>query len=267
MLSRAFLFMSKINFIQLNIYKGKYLDEAVDFLKNESPDVIALQEVTKGGSNFYKDKKADLFEILKSKLGMRGVYDCVLKFRQYPEACFGNAVLTRFPILSSKVVVLRDSGPVDYSGKEEGDLVKDRPFVSRHLIDVLVDIDGNKVHAISVHGAWTAPPVDTEETLRQAQIIVDHIKSLEEEPFIMGGDLNAITGSRVIDMISAVSNNLMVGSGIAQTTHPEVHKISPRGFLVDYVFASNHFKKISVSSPVVTISDHLPVVARLEFGK
>jgi endonuclease/exonuclease/phosphatase family metal-dependent hydrolase len=257
----------RIKAVQFNLYKGKYFDEAVDFLKREEADIIFLQEITKGQINYYKDKNADLFELLRKKLGINGVLDKVQIFVEFPQDYFGNAVFSKFPIISSKSVILRDQGLLHYSFEEKGDSLSDRPFVSRHMIDALLDIKGAKIHAICAHGAWTAPPQDTEETLRQAGVIADYLKSLGDEPFILGGDLNTVPGSKVVDMISAVANNLMKDSGISQTTHPKVHKIAPKGFLVDYIFASRHFSRLSISaSSDIIVSDHLPVVAELEFA-
>jgi len=76
--------------------------------------------------------------------------------------------------------------------------------------------------------------------------------------------LNNVIGTKTLGLISSAANNLMVGSNVPMTTHPKIHKIAPRGFLVDYIFASKHFKLQSLKVPQVLVSDHLPVVAELE---
>ena len=256
--------MKRIKVIQINIYKGKYLSKLIDFLKKEDADIITMQEVTAGGFNLAGDKSANLFEILQEKLNLNGVYHGDLKLTGSSDSSFGNAVLTKFEIKKSRFITLKKFRPVTLEELDGASAFEIRPKIPRHMLDVLVDLSIGKLHTISVHGAWTAPPSDTPQTLRQAKIIVKILKSLGKEPFIMGGDLNATPQSEVIKMIGGVANNLMDGISVKQTTHPKIHKIVPRGFLVDYIFTSKHFKVLSLNVPEVTVSDHLPVVAELE---
>src|SRR3989344_2903483 len=253
----------RIKFIQVNIYKGRYLNSLLDFLKSEKPDIVSCQEVTAGEVNLCQDKSANLFETIKNELGFDGVYHADLNFSDMPAARFGNAVFSRFPILDKKVVVLKDFRPITYD-ELEGDTAYDiRPKIPRHLLDAVLDLGKLKIHAMSWHGAWTAPPVDTEETLRQSKLVASYISSLEE-PFILGCDANNILGNETIGLINKAANNLMIGQNIAQTTHPKVHKIVPRGFLVDFIFCSKDFQLKSLSAAQILVSDHLPVVANLE---
>lgn len=258
--------MRLLKFIQVNIYKGKYLDELLEFLKREDADIIAMQEVTIGGFNFYyKDKNANLFEILKKEIGVHAIYHGDLKLKGHPGSFLGNAVFSKFKIVDHQVVVLKKFKPVtldELDGKGANII---RRQIDRHLLDATLDVDGRTIHAISVHGAWTAPPIDTEENLRQARLIVNHLNSLGNRPFIIGGDLNMPPNTHVIEMISKVARNLMLDSGVVGTLNPRVHEIAPRNFMVDYIFVSNHFKVKFLKVPEVDVSDHLPVVAQLKF--
>ena len=133
------------------------------------------------------------------------------------------------------------------------------------MVSAECDLNGQKIRAISWHGAWTAPPTDTEETLRQAKLVTDYLTFLKE-PFILGCDMNAVPQGKSAGLINQSANNLMMNSGVLQTNHPKVHKIAPRGFLIDYIFTSSHFKLKKLEVPQFTISDHLPVIAELEFN-
>jgi len=252
-----------LKFIQINVYKGQYLDALVDFLNKENPDFVSMQEVSSGVVNLYGDKTSSLFAILKQRLDMEGVYFADTVLSDSNEAGFGNAVFSRFPIRSKHVEVLKNFGPITRAELFDSKLW---PGFARHILDAIVDVVGFKIHVMSLHGAWTAPPTDTEETVRQAGVIADYLKSLGDEPFILGCDLNNVPDSRVTETISAVANNLMLGSGVRQTTHPKIHKIAPRGFMIDYIFCSRHFAKKSLVVPEIMVSDHLPVVAQLEFS-
>lgn len=245
------------------MYKGKYLDALIEFINKESPDFVSMQEVSSGILNYFEGKSANLFEIVKSRIEMDGVFHNDMEIAEQPMATLGNAIFSKWPILSSTQVFLK---------KSEGALTLDEfndiqnfPEMPRSLIDATIDFNGKNIHILSAHGAWTAPPTDTEETARQATIIVDHIKTIQA-PFIFGADLNMPPDSQVVKSVSQVAKNLMTGSAISQTTHPTMHKIAPKGYLIDYVFVSKEFKKNKIEAPEILVSDHLPVVAQLEFN-
>ena len=256
--------MEKIKFIQINIFKGKYLDSLIAYLTQEDPDFIAMQEVTSRGFNLTDDKGANLFEELRKRLGMDGVYNGDLKLRDDPQSTFGNAVFSKHKILSSNVVILKTSEPVTLEELDGESAAEIRPLISRHLLAARIELFGKEIEIMSWHGAWTAPPVDTAETLRQSRLVANYLNSLRV-PFILGGDLNNTPDSKTVSLINKVANNLMLGSSVVQTTHPKIHKIAPRGYLIDYIFTSKDIKMIKIGVPQITVSDHLPVVAYVDF--
>ena len=250
-------------FIQVNIYKGKYLDALVEFLKSENPDFISMQEVTTGAANFYEDKGANLFDLLAKKLNYRGVFHFDTKFSDAANSFFGNAVFSKWPIVKSQVVELKTFGPITLF-EFNNNVNKIWENIARHMLDATVALGDLKIHAISIHGRRTAPPVDDAENIRQAKLVATYLRSLKDKPFVVGGDFNMPQGSQVIKIVSEVSNNLMADVKITQTLNPKVHELGEKGYLVDFIFTSRHFKKISIEVPQVTVSDHLPVVAQLE---
>lgn len=251
-----------LKIVQVNIYAGKYLEDLVDFLKGENPDFVTTQEVTTNGFNLSGNLKSDLFEVFQANLNMHGVFNGDLKLKGDESSVFGNAVFSKYKIVSKNVVTLKEYRPVSLE-ELEGIKGNVRELISRHLLDATVVINESRFHIMSIHGAWTAPPQDTVETLRQAKVVADYLKTIKG-PFILGGDFNNIPESRTIGIINEVAVNLMINSGVGQTTHPKIHKIVPRGYSVDYIFVSEHFKLKKIEVPDVTVSDHLPVVAELE---
>jgi len=252
--------VAKIKVIQVNIFKGKYLDSLVDFLKKEDADFVTMQEVSTNVANYYDDKTLDLFEFIKEKLHMNGTFFKMVEFFDAPDAGVGNAVLSKFPIVNSKKIVLHKYKPISLATYDEP---KYFPYFARIMVDATADIGSTKIHVLSTHGAWTAPPTDTPETLRQAELIASYLKTLDA-PFIIGGDMNTTSDKLVIKIIEKAAVNLLDDSGIEYTTHPTMHKIAPRKLAVDYIFTSKEFKRISIEAPVVVVSDHLPVIAELE---
>ncbi len=255
--------MRRLKIIQVNIYKGKYLGDLVKFLKKEDADVVTMQEVTKGDLGL-DGAGADSFNVIKSALGLNGFFNNDFVIFDMPGSMHGNAVLSKFPIISTGVIRLNKFDAMNL--KDFNDQAK-FPYFPRSIAQANLDVNGVEVAAMSVHGAWTAPPTDTPEVLRQAEMIANHLRSFGNEPFLLGGDFNMPPQMKVIEKINSVAQNFMRGSGIIQTTNPKVHKIAPRGYLIDYIFASKHFKLGSIKAPEVLVSDHLPVVAEVEFSK
>lgn len=256
--------MTKIKLIQINIYKGQYFDNLADFLKEEKPHIVFAQEVTSYDANLYKDKKVDLFRLLKETLNFDGIFSPIIEFKNI-NGVLGNAIFTIFPIVKSKIITLKTFRPVTEDEVDGPSAENIRPLLARNLIDVSLNLNNRNIHALCWHGAWTAPPVDTGETLRQAEIVADYLKELKE-PFVLGGDLNNLISSKTVRLINKVANNLMFKANVKMTTHPKIHKIAPRGFLIDYVFVSKHFKLRSIRVPEALVSDHLPVVAEVELA-
>jgi len=252
----------RVKFLQINIFKGKYLDKLVEFIKRENPDFISMQEVTTRGFNLYNDRDVSVFELLCSYLRMHGEFNGDLQLSSDHKSVFGNAVFSKYSIVQKHVLSLKKFRPVTIS-ELDGDNGRIREQINRHLLDVIVKIKNRFVHIFSWHGAWTAPPHDTDETLRQGRLVRDYLNNVDGT-FILGGDLNAVMASETVKLISSVANNLMLNAQAKMTTNPAVHRISPRGYLVDYIFASRDVDLISLKVPQVTVSDHLPIVAEVE---
>src|SRR3989344_6893268 len=98
--------VSVLKFIQINIYKGKYLDDLTRFLKDQNPDFISMQEVTAGELNLC-DENLDLFEYFKKELCLNGVLDKVMKPVDSPNSFLGNAVFSKYQIIDSETLVLK----------------------------------------------------------------------------------------------------------------------------------------------------------------
>lgn len=250
----------RIKIIQINIWKGNFLDALVAFLREEHPDVITMQEVTSGRENLHADKTLDLFLYLKHALGMQGTL--APKFFSDPQSYLGNAVLTTYPIISQNVFWLKQ-----YQGflpSEEG---FQKRVESCNVLDVIVKADSSMpFHILSTHGAWTREPVDTPEKVRQARALADYLKGLGGAPFLLGGDFNMPPGTKVISLLDEVAQNTLYDSKITRTTHPGIHKTAafkPEGLLIDFIFTSPHFRVARIDAPAVTVSDHLPVRAEL----
>lgn len=242
---------------------GKYLEDLVNFLNHEKPDIITMEEVSTNKFNLCEDQTISLFDTICKETGLRGVYEPAAVLMNNSSSTLGNAVISRFDTVEKKIIVLKKFRPITKEEYENPKFAHLFPKEEKHLLDLCLSIEGKNVHIISWHGAWVMNATDSFESIRQAKIVASHLKIIKE-PFILGGDLNVGPGTNTVEIINKVANNLMTDSGIIQTTHPTVHKISPKGFLIDYIFTSGHFRVKSLKVQEVVVSDHLPVICELE---
>lgn len=247
--------------IQVNIWMGTLFPALVDFLRREQPDIITMQEVSGGEQNRCADKTFDTFVRLRDALGMNGVVVSDYRSPKDPSSYFGNAVLTRGTVMDERIVWLKEYREIPNIGDANV-----WPTIPRCALDVTTEIAGQRIHAIAVHGAWESTPRDTPEKIRQANVLATHLRSLGNEPFILGGDFNMETGSQVMATIDAVAQNAIAASTITNTLNLRIHYAKdklPHGRRVDFIHHSPHFTVQSISAPEVDVSDHLPICATL----
>lgn len=249
--------------IQINIWKGKFLDRLVEFLRNEQPDIVTMQEVTGGRENHWLDKGLDMFAYCKEALSMDGIVTPTYCITGDPNSYLGNAVFVRGKMLTHAVVWLRPYR--DYARTDDAD---EWPLFPGNVLDITAEIGGKTIHALSTHGAWGKEPADTDEKIQQAKILAAHLRSLSDTPFVLGGDFNMEPGSKTVATIDAVARNIVHGSGITNTLNLRTHyaaNVLPRGRLVDFIYVSPHFSVQSIDASEIDISDHLPIRAILTF--
>lgn len=258
---------ANLKIIQINIWKGKMLPALVDFLQPEAPDLITMQEVSGGAENLHPDKTIDLFAHLKKQLAYDGAYALEYHVAGYPKAYAGKAILTNGTIIAKNIVWIRPMHEIPRKKNQ-----RDYPNLPRNLLDCTIRLKRKTLHVICAHGAWTHNPTDTPEKIRQAKLMVDYLKTLHEQPYILAGDLNVAPNTEVIRLLETVAHNAVTAppSNITRTTHPRIHKTAgfkPQGVLCDYLFTSSHFTVVSIDAPEVAVSDHLPVRATLRFSQ
>lgn len=249
--------------IQVNIWHGRLLGALLDFLREEEPDVVTMQEVTGGTENEGPDPSVDTFAYLRDELGYQGALGIAHESNDRGVRTYcGNAVLVKGDVRSHRTIWLRASP----SGAQ-WQPPHAEPNFPRFAIEADVVVGGRPLWVLSVHGAWTREPVDTPEKLRQARRLAEHLRSLDA-PFILGIDANMPPQSEVVRTLDAAAHNAVHGSGITRTTHPTIHAIAktkPAGLLVDFIYTSPHFRVIEIGTPEVAVTDHLPVRAILEW--
>jgi len=160
---------------------------------------------------------------------------------------YGNAIVSRYPILSCTSVPLI----VPAEERIEGEKYEDRVVLS-----AVLSVDGRELSVLVTHfGLY-----DVEQAL--AADTVCRLAEQATTPLVLMGDFNVTPDSPYIARISRVLTDtavLLDGDG---RTFPSNE---PKG-KIDYIFANRGLRVLSARVPSVLCSDHRPFVCTLAFA-
>jgi endonuclease/exonuclease/phosphatase family metal-dependent hydrolase len=198
-------------------------------IEGENPDIVLLQEVTRSA---LVNGGIDSIEWLSRRLGMP--YHFFAADRQ-----FGNATLTRLPIVSANA----------------GLLPRNDEALNRNYVRVVVQVDGETITVINTH----LDHMQRDNRMPQVERVIEIWGG--EARTVMGGDLNAQPHSDEINALLAagmVSGQDVTGNGALDTF------IAFDPFLrLDWLFGSPDIRFIQSRVPESIASDHLPVVVEI----
>lgn len=220
---------------------GKYdLERLAEVIKASQPDLVGLQEVDVGVERSGRVHQA---RRLGELTGMQVRYGPT---QHYQGGLYGNAVLTKLPILDVHIQ------PLPYT-----EATPELLTYPRGAIAVTVrDPSGNPLRFISTHFQHNLP----EDRLAQAKAI-NRLFAGDDTPTILAGDMNALPDAPPIaELLSQWSN------ATDEPPAPTAPSKDPRS-RIDYIFyrPAHAFRLVEASvvdEPMA--SDHRPVLAVLE---
>jgi endonuclease/exonuclease/phosphatase family metal-dependent hydrolase len=221
-----------------NIHRGigldrkRDLDRIAQVIAEMNPDVVGLQEVVREDGVAHADQATYLGETL----GMRVVMG---ETRSYGSGTYGNAVLTRLPVLSSVRCDL------SCHGREP-----------RGCLRVDLDLDHTAVHLFNCHFGLAF-----HERRAQLDLLAGFLQAADcEGPRLLVGDFNEWHRGPVTRRLRRVFSSPMRRM---RRTHPAVFPI----FRLDRIYWDVELQgeafHVHRSRLARVASDHLPVVARL----
>ena len=241
------------------MFKGFRLNELIEYIKKHKFDIITLQEVSKG---LVSHGGVDCYKSLVETLDMQS--ELVTDFRPQndPEGFMGNATFynKNLKLVNTNKIHLRPFAEVDLSNP-------DYTMVPRSALAVKFSYEGKEFEVINTHGAWSLKAVDTPEKIRQATILYNYLKTVNL-PFILAGDFNMTSGTKVIQMYLTLARDLSEEYDVKNTINLDVHYAKEQlkdGITVDHVFVTSDIKVHNfevVATP--TLSDHYGLRAELE---
>lgn len=237
-----------LKILTFNIGSGRDIDghielgDTIELLKNGEADVICLQEVDRFFSA--RSRFQDQTALLAEGLGMSVVFgpgiDEPAEQRGRPNRQFGNAVLTRLPILSSVNHRLPSSGP----GAEP-----------RSLLEVTVDLEGTPVIILNTHLA-----LEKEDQQLAVEDILARIETFDV-PYLLAGDFNMTPDDPSMQPVLERLESAFDESLHYPTTYS---RDAVSGNLLDYIFMDGNWRVLRAFVMPTLVSDHFPVAARLQ---
>jgi endonuclease/exonuclease/phosphatase family metal-dependent hydrolase len=214
------------------------LEELAAFIKEQDPDVVALQEVD---CRTYRDRAPkqhgkDFVTELGFRTGMLTAYG---KTIPYAGGYYGIGILSKYPLASVKRIYL----PKTDHGQEQRAV----------LVSHVEYSEGKYFTFACTHLDYT----DTKE--RQVQVAKLNEVLLEEPyPVMVCGDFNARPDAKEITEGMSAWERLC-------NTEPTVPSQKPRN-KIDYIFAypRETWKGIEATTWKIQLSDHLPIGAVVE---
>ena len=224
---------------------GKYdVARLADVINKAKPDLVALQEVDVGVKR--SGRVHDVRELSK----LTGLAARFGPTQHYEGGLFGNAVMTRLPILDVAI------HPLPYTESTEK-----RTTYPRGAIAVTMQgPDGKPLRFVSTHFQHNVP----EDRVAEAKAI-NKLFAADDDGLrtILAGDMNAVPDAEpVTELLKKWTN------AIDEAATPTAPATKPRS-RIDYVFYRDASQFRVVESTVIPesiASDHRPVLAVLELS-
>lgn len=209
-----------------------HLDEIIEFIRVQNPDVVGLIEVDSGS---YRSGRTSQVERIAEELG---------HFHAYCSKYAVDSFWQRIPI---------------YNKQGNAFLAKDTiqgekfHYFERGMKKLVMELELEKVTFFLVHLALNYK-------IRQAQILhLYHLIKETNRPYIVAGDFNAFMGEDEIQLLMSASG-LKNADKDMQPTFPSK---KPTRHL-DFILHSHDITINSFEIPDVMLSDHLPLVVDFE---
>ena len=247
--------LQTIKVLTYNIHHGRgtdghyNLERIAKVIKAQDPDIVALQEVEKFRTRTSHD---DQPAVLAELLGMHHVFApirTVCLQDSHSEAAYGNAILTKFPVLACETFCLKYTNTVEPRG----------------CLHATVEVNGYPLHVFCVHLGlrYRERHFQIERLLSTDIVSNDRFGS---GPRVLLGDFNNWWPVKSGRLLEQHFDDACVVTG--RRRHGTFGKYF-NVLCLDYIFTSRdlkveHYEVIKQGAARVA-SDHRPVVCSLSF--
>lgn len=177
-----------LRIMTFNIHHGEGMDGRLDLdriakvIVDARADIVGLQEVDRGVE---RTKSRDILEELADLTGLRYAFG---KNIDLQGGDYGNALLSRFPIVSEGNRLLEPLG----GGEQRG------------VLQTVLDVFGRRVLVLTTHFDHRR---DSAQRPRSAEQMRDMVAQWGDGPVVMLGDFNDVPGSAAYETLTAVARD------------------------------------------------------------
>lgn len=249
-----------IKLIQYNIARGGDFSGLKDFLAEQNPDLITMQEVTGYSANTGNvAPTADTFDEITNatRLFSAGLaksivepdqlgYQAVALLSCYPKAHFDEYVIGD-----------GDLGPTE----------KKKLLVGQ--FKTVDDLESAFVVS-TAHLSHTDGFTSSESRLAQVRKLLDVLLPLSQKfPLVFAADLNVIPDSTEVHLMSKYFSSVFEYDSITYRGEMQalIENIPTTSAVVDYVFINDRIDIVKREIPEVYFSDHYPLVVEFQLNK
>ena len=214
-------------------------------------DIVGLQEVYQdGGSNPLLTNQTAL--LLRFSQLTYGVFGLGQRFEWGHS--IGNAVISKFPILSKTIISIpmptdEEKRPTEKEWYEDRVIVKSTIKINDHA-----NIDFN-IDYITTH--FGLNPLEQENMVKALIKVIDGCQN----PVVLCGDFNSDPTNKVQKPLRERLTS--AADVVGKTNEFTASSLKPYAAL-DYIFLSKEFKVNSYQVIKTVVSDHFPIVAEVE---
>lgn len=220
-----------------NVNTGKIdVSAYADFIRHTNADIIGLNEVR--GKGFLPGYTAQV-EKLAELLG----YHCYFARAIFVSGVnpYGNALLSRYPILSSETIMIPDPTKKMFNEKYE----------TRCLLRAEIDV-GSKLQVLVTHFGLNPD--------EQENAVTAVIQNIINEKVVLMGDFNVTPDNTVLLPIQKLLYDTAECFAEEKFSFPSDHPDRK----IDYLFVSKDIRVKKADIPPVVLSDHRPYVAEIK---
>ncbi len=212
------------------------LEAQAQVIESRQPDIVTLQEVSRG---WLINGSVDMASWLSQRL------DMPYRFTPAADALWGQAVLSRYPILAAETHPLPP---------------RDLPL-KRSFGYLEIDVGWNEpLRLINTHYHHIGR--DSDIRVQQSNTILNFLAGRHNDVLLMTGDLNAEPGAREIKLLLDYGlTDVIAETSLSPgyTFHAEAPFVQ-----LDYILVAPDLNIIEADIPPSTASDHLGIEALLD---
>lgn len=255
----------KLKIVSLNIWDGgRLFDEMIEFLKQENADVYLLQEVFSGEDAGMERRFRARTEIQKALNLPHAVFAPAYLFvGDEGRIVQGNVIMSRHPLRTVSVNFF-DAPYREARARYRPGF----PFIPRNVQHAVVRIDGRQLHVLNTQGIWGEDGNDTPRRVAMGKMLAEEVKKVGNAPVVLAGDFNTDPDTVSIRQVEQELRSLFKDELTTSFNVQQKDLEKYPGYahaVVDMMFVSPDLKVLEHRCPQVNVSDHLPLVAVIEF--